>query len=105
MTFKPYLDILPATQRRLWPELAATPADFVPYGGTAVALRLGHRSSEDFDFFTNSHFAPSDLTKKISYLKDAFLLQSSTNILVCIVDRRGAVKVSFFGGIGCGARQ
>ena len=29
------------------------PKDFVLYGGTAVALRYGHRQSVDFDFFTS----------------------------------------------------
>jgi hypothetical protein len=33
-TFEPRLDILPESQRRLWPELDAVPSDFVLYGGT-----------------------------------------------------------------------
>ena len=37
--------------RALWPDLAEVPHSFVLYGGTALALRLGHRISEDFDFF------------------------------------------------------
>jgi hypothetical protein len=45
--FSPRLDILPDAQRRLWPELAQTPEDFTLYGGTAIALRLGHRQSAD----------------------------------------------------------
>ena len=32
-TFKPRLDILPESQRRLWPELDAVPSEFVLYGG------------------------------------------------------------------------
>ena len=47
----PRLEILPAPQRRLWDDLKHTPREFVLYGGTAPALRLGHRHSEDFDFF------------------------------------------------------
>lgn len=47
MTFAPKLEILPLAQQRLWPELAGVPRDFVLYGGTAIALRLGHRSSVD----------------------------------------------------------
>lgn len=40
------LDILPPAQRQLWPELKkATDEAFVLYGGTAVALFLGHRES------------------------------------------------------------
>ena len=53
--FKPRMDVLPPAQRALWPQLGPL-ADlgFVLYGGTAVALRLGHRSSVDFDFFSNT---------------------------------------------------
>ena len=58
MGFSPKLNILPEPQRALWKELAATPKQFVLYGGTALALRLGHRVSEDFDFFTNRTFEP-----------------------------------------------
>jgi len=43
MTFSPKLNILPASQRAIWKELKATPKHFVLYGGTALALRLGHR--------------------------------------------------------------
>lgn len=49
----PRLDALPPPQRRLWPELRATHRRFVLYGVTAIALRLAHRESEDFDFFSS----------------------------------------------------
>ncbi len=53
-TFRPRLGILPAPQRALWGELApAARLGFVLYGLTAVALRVGHRASADFDFFTD----------------------------------------------------
>jgi hypothetical protein len=48
--FDPRSDILPESQLRLWPELEAVPSDFILYGGTGLALQLGHRASEDFDF-------------------------------------------------------
>jgi hypothetical protein len=35
----------------LWPQLKNVPEQYVLYGGTAVALRYGHRNSVDFDFF------------------------------------------------------
>lgn len=47
--FAPILDSLPPAQQRLWPELDATPDHFTLYGGTALALRLGHRISVDCD--------------------------------------------------------
>jgi hypothetical protein len=51
-----YLSILPESQRKLWTELNQVPSEFVLYGGTALALRLGHRISVDFDFFTSLPF-------------------------------------------------
>ncbi|MFL6194998.1 MAG: nucleotidyl transferase AbiEii/AbiGii toxin family protein, partial [Thermoanaerobaculia bacterium] len=95
----PRLDVLPPPQRRLWDELAIIPADFVLYGGTALALRLGHRVSEDFDFFTNGEFQPDELERRISWLRGSTRLQSSPNTLVSRVDRDGPVKLSFFGGL------
>jgi hypothetical protein len=50
MAFTPHLNTLLAPQRALWPELGATPGAFTLYGGTALALRIGHRTSIDFDF-------------------------------------------------------
>jgi hypothetical protein len=97
--FTPRLEVLPAPQRRLWDEIVETPRDFVLYGGTALALRLGHRSSEDFDFFSNRPFAPDALQREISYLIGAETSQSQANTLTVIVDRSGPVKVSFFGGL------
>jgi predicted nucleotidyltransferase component of viral defense system len=97
--FTPKLEILPSAQRRLWDELKDTPQDFVLYGGTALALRLGHRHSEDFDFFSNVPFTSDVLPRRIPYLQDAEISQSETDTLTAIVDRGGPVKVSFFGGL------
>jgi hypothetical protein len=96
--FTPRLDILPSSQRLLSDELEATPRTFVLYGGTALALRLGHRASEDFDFFTADIFASEDILSRIRYLKGAVVVQPAENTLVCTVERQGSVQVSFFGG-------
>ena len=93
------LEILPQAQRRLWNELKNTPQEFVLYGGTALALRLGHRTSEDFDFFSNRPFLPDVLRKTIGYLQDAEMRQFEENTLTAIINRDGPVKVSFFGGL------
>jgi hypothetical protein len=93
------LEILPQVQRRLWNELKNTPQEFVLYGGTALALRLGHRTSEDFDFLSNRPFLPDVLRKTIGYLQDAEMRQFEENTLTAIVNRDGPVKVSFFGGL------
>lgn len=96
--FRPFLDRLPAPQRHLWQELSLPPG-FVLYGGTALALRLGHRVSEDFDFFANRELAPDSLEREVSFLAGSVRLQSSPGTLVSLVERGGPVKVSFFGGL------
>lgn len=95
--FKPNLSILPASQRRLWDELADVPHEFVLYGGTALALHLGHRQSLDFDFFGNRFFDPVRLAGKIPFLTGATITQQAPNTLSATVDRDGPVMVSFFG--------
>ena len=102
MPLIPNLSTLPAPQRALWPELGATPAAFTLYGGTALALRLGHRSSVDFDFFSNTSFDPDQLAHSVSYLRGAERIQVAANTLTCRVDRGGPVLVSFFGALGLG---
>lgn len=102
MPFVPKLDTLPAPQRALWPVLAATPDSFTLYGGTALALRLGHRASVDFDFFSNASFDPERLAEQIPYLREAERIRLAPDTLTCRVDRRGPVLISFFGGLGLG---
>jgi hypothetical protein len=98
--FVPNLGILPRAQKSLWAELDGTPKAFVLYGGTALALRFGHRQSEDFDFFSDESFQSSALLDGIPYLKNAEVIQLQENTLTAIVDREGPVKVLFFGAVG-----
>jgi hypothetical protein len=91
------LDILPPAQRRVWNELSTLPNEFVLYGGTAVALQLGHRQSVDFDFFSNRSFDTHQLDLDLSILRDATITQREPNSLSAVVEREGPVKLSFFG--------
>ena len=102
MALTPNLSTLPTAQRALWRELEATPDNFTLYGGTALALYLGHRTSVDFDFFSNASFDPDDLAKQVPFLKDAERIQVAPNTLTCRVDRGGPVLVSFFGDLNLG---
>jgi len=95
--FSPRTDILPAAQLRLWRELSAVPDEFVLYGGTAIALHLGHRTSIDFDFFGGRSLNLEALEGNIPFLRDAKIIQREKNTLTAIVDRGEPVKVSFFG--------
>ena len=92
-----HLSVLPAAQRRLWREFSALPPSFVLYGGTAVALHLGHRHSVYFDFFANRALDQQSLEAGLPFLTGARIIQREPNTLSVIVDRGGPVKVSFFG--------
>lgn len=95
--FSPHVEILPPAQRRLWPELADLPSEFVLYGGTAIALHLGHRQSIDFDFFARRDLDLDRIASEVPFLADASVIQREKNTLSVIVERDGPVKVSFFG--------
>jgi len=97
MSFTPRLDILPPPQRRLWDELSAVSEDFTLYGGTALALHLGHRESVDFDFFGTKPLDPMRLVPALPFLAAAIVTQREPNTFSCTVDRDGIIKLSFFG--------
>jgi hypothetical protein len=97
MSLNSKLESLPASQRALWPELREISDRFVLYGGTALALRLGHRVSEDFDLFGRAPVAPEQLLESCKLLAGATVRQKALNTLTVSVQRPGPVKVSFFG--------
>jgi hypothetical protein len=101
---EPKLDILPAAQREIWTSLApVSHLDFVLYGGTAIALHLGHRESLDFDFFRSAPLDKSQIRTKFGFVRGAAILQDAPETLVVLAEMpSGSVKVSFFGGISFG---
>ena len=90
-----HLDILPPPHRRLWGELGAVPVRFVLYGGTAIALQLGHRQSIDFDYFTSTPLDAESLYRQVPWLREAETMRQAPGTLTVRVDRGGPVKVSF----------
>jgi hypothetical protein len=97
--FAPHFSILPAAQRRLWPALGqAAELGCVLYGGTAIALRLGHRASIDFDFFSGTSLPRSALAEALPFTRHATVLQDERDALTFLVNDEGAgaVKLSFF---------
>lgn len=93
------LEILPKAQRDVYPHLMPIKdLGFTLFGGTALALQLGHRESIDFDFFAD---------KNISYMQSALL--NLNNIEVSEITQQtintlsfkttNNVKLSFFGNI------
>ncbi|MGB8931805.1 MAG: nucleotidyl transferase AbiEii/AbiGii toxin family protein [Anaeromyxobacteraceae bacterium] len=105
--FAPRLDALPPEQKGLWQELRpAASLGFVLYGGTAIALRLGHRPSVDFDFFTEGPLDRHAVRAALPFMTRATVVQDAKDALSVLVPGSGGehshVKVSFFGGIDFG---
>lgn len=100
----PKVEILPKAQQEIWPLLSpAAKLSFVLYGGTAVALYLGHRVSVDFDFFRSAPLDKNEIASSFAFMGDARIIQEDTNTLVVVATMpSGPVKVSFFGGIAIG---
>jgi len=98
----PHTEILPPSQKWAWPQLGQF-KDFVLYGGTALALRHGHRTSTDFDFFGSQPFDPLTLKQKFPLLAAAKILQASENTLTTNVPTpHGDVQISIFGNLAFG---
>jgi hypothetical protein len=93
----PVLSILPEPQALLWPRLGDIPEQFVLYGGTGLALRLGHRQSADFDFFAADEFASARLLDDLGWLGRLDVVDMGDNTLVVI--EPGGVQLAFFGGL------
>lgn len=86
LTFDPHLEILPAAQQQLWSELKpAADLGFILYGGTAIALQLGHRQSIDFDFFSDKKLNKELLRDTFSFFKTSTLLQDREESLTVAV--------------------
>lgn len=100
--FEPKTGALPKAQLEIWP-LLAPGLSFVLYGGTAVALHLGHRTSVDFYFFRSAPLRKSEIEASFRFMADARTIQEEANTLVINAPMpSGAVKVSFFGGLAIG---
>jgi Nucleotidyl transferase AbiEii toxin, Type IV TA system len=102
--FEPHWEILPPDQREIWPQFAASfKLGLVLYGGTAIALRLGHRASVDFDFFTEKPLDRERLESGFPFLGHSRVLQDRKDTLTVLAPAgKASVKVSFFGGIDIG---
>ena len=70
MSVKYFRQTLPDKTAKLIEDLQNGPTDFLESfylsGGTALSLQIGHRESEDLDFFPAQPFDPLKLQEQIS---------------------------------------
>lgn len=106
MPFPTRLDILPPGQRKLWPFLSPMKEmGYCLYGGTALALRYGHRPSADFDFFSDRPLDKNRLEISLPWLTAAIVLRNDPGTFIVLASSprsRRSVKVSFFGNLKFG---
>lgn len=88
--------IPPAVAEALRRVSAALPGtDFYLAGGTALALRLGHRESDDLDFFSSQLEGVDGLQAAlVAAIPDLAVTSTAPRTLYSLV---GGVQVSFFG--------
>jgi hypothetical protein len=90
--------VLPPGSRSLIASLkrAAHPAlgGWTLAGGTGLALRVGHRRSDDFDFFRTGPMDPADLLDAVAGISETEILQQEERTLTLLARK---VKISFFG--------
>src|SRR3990170_9002750 len=61
-----HFEILGKGQVEIFPKLAFLRGEgFYLAGGTGLALQIGHRTSVDFDFYSQKHFDPAELYRSI----------------------------------------
>ena len=101
VSFEPRWTLFPNRKQRLWPEL-----DQVLDGGAALALQLGHRVSEDSDFFSSVGFDSDRLRSTLLFFRGVNLAdpriwvhRKRDDLEVFLNFGGGAVKVAFFGGL------
>lgn len=85
-----HLECLPGEGRKVL-KILKSPVkthEFILAGGTALALQIGHRLSEDLDFFTSKPFSTDKLFREITKLKfDPEILQEEEGTLVIVINK------------------
>lgn len=92
-----HTELLTEPQKRILPPLAEAlvGTDYYLAGGTALTLRIGHRPSVDFDWFTPQLGDPEGLLRRLNAFHIAFtVLSVSVETVYLSIE---AVQVSFIG--------
>lgn len=92
-----FYNILDKKRINLLPLFRNFKKEFYLAGGTALALQIGHRDSDDFDFFCKKDIDTQKLFVDIkNFFKDykVVKVQDECNTLTVIVDN--SIKLSFF---------
>jgi predicted nucleotidyltransferase component of viral defense system len=89
-----YFDTLAPNAKGLFDKLSliGLPTNFYLSGGTALALHLGHRESEDLDFFSKEEFDPQKVQAQLDRTLSLSNIVLDSGTLNCYAD---GVKLQF----------
>jgi len=89
-----YTNILSPNTKNLLNILSKTDSirDFYLTGGTALSLLIGHRESQDLDFFNQKSFEPELIQKKLETVGNLKSVSIEAGTLNCFLDN---VKLQF----------
>lgn len=90
-----FLEVLDKKRKKLLSQLIfLRKYGFYMAGGTALALQLGHRTSLDFDFYTEKKFDNEKLLRELEKrFKDIKLIQNPEQTLIVKINGK---EISFF---------
>ncbi len=98
MTNKLFIETLPPKTSSLILQLQDTPlkllSKFYLSGGTALSLQIGHRESEDLDFFAEQDFDPREIENELSTFGKLEGVDLQRNTLNAFLN---GVKLQFLG--------
>ena len=89
------VDVLTRTARAAWEALYRVPDELALYGGTAVALYLGHRESKDLDFATDTKEVNEDTAKRIRGIQLVSQEGGGGMVDAVFQTKAGRIKVTF----------
>lgn len=91
-----HYEILDDDRKKILPKLEKWKSDYVLAGGTALALRIDHRDSADFDFFTERNINTTVLYQEIEQVfsgQRVEKIQEENNTLSVLIDNE--IRLSF----------
>ena len=92
-----FLEVLNHDQQQILPNFEFLKAyKFYLAGGTALALQIRHRTSVDFDFYTDKEFNPQTVYKQFQKQNNKKILLSSVNEDNTLILEINNISVSLF---------
>lgn len=89
-------DFMDDDMMRLWRSMGPLPGDLRLYGGTAIALYLGHRYSTDFDFATPQPVIDKNFVSKLPFMKKAREIMGGRGMIDAIIAGENRdIKITF----------